>query len=379
MKLSDIVDRINGNVDRFTTDLEYYIGGEHIDSNELEITRGGNLKENLGKLGFKFHFAFQDRDVIFMARNPHLRKAGMVMFSGLCSDASYILRSKDENVITQEFLAVQLQSDHFWDYCERTKVGSVNFANNWTSIANYEFDLPSIDKQKEIAKKVWAAYNLKKSYRKLLSATQEMVKSQFIEMFGNPLSSIQKNELKRLGDCCQINPRRPSVSISDSDLVSFVPMPAVNEDGYIDGATNEEYGKVKKGFTYFENNDVLFAKITPCMENGKGAIAEALTNGIGMGSTEFHVLRPIEGMSNPYWLLTLTRMPIFRECAAKNMSGTGGQRRVGAAFLENFMIGLPSISEQETFETIYRQADKSEFELRKSIEAIDQVIKSLIN
>ena len=185
--------------------------------------------------------------------------------------------------------------------------------------------------------------------------------SQFVEMFGNPLSSIQKNELKKLGDCCQINPRRPSVSISDSDLVSFVPMPAVNEDGYIDGATNEEYGKVKNGFTYFENNDVLFAKITPCMENGKGAIAEALTNGIGMGSTEFHVLRPIEGISNPYWLLTLTRMPIFRECAAKNMSGTGGQRRVGAAFLENFMIGLPSISAQETFETIYRQADKSEF------------------
>ena len=182
--------------------------------------------------------------------------------------------------------------------------------------------------------------------------------SQLIEMFGNPLSSIQKNELKKLGDCCQINPRRPSVSISDSDLVSFVPMPAVNEDGYIDGATNEEYGKVKKGFTYFENNDVLFAKITPCMENGKGAIAEALTNGIGMGSTEFHVLRPIDGISNPYWLLTLTRMPIFREYAAKNMSGTGGQRRVGAAFLENFMIGLPSISEQETFETIYRQADK---------------------
>lgn len=193
-----------------------------------------------------------------------------------------------------------------------------------------------------------------------------MCQSQFIEMFGNPLSSIQKNELKKLGDCCQINPRRPSVSISDSDLVSFVPMPAVNEDGYIDGATNEEYGKVKKGFTYFENNDVLFAKITPCMENGKGAIAEALTNGIGMGSTEFHVLRPIDGISNPYWLLTLTRMPFFREYAAKNMSGTGGQRRVGAAFLENFMIGLPSISEQETFETIYRQADKSKFSGPKS-------------
>lgn len=222
---------------------------------------------------------------------------------------------------------------------------------NKESIGNAKIIIPPIEAQEEFA----SIYNQ--------ADKSEFVgcKSQFIEMFGNPLSSIQKNELKKLGDCCQINPRRPSVSISDSDLVSFVPMPAVNEDGYIDGATNEEYGKVKKGFTYFENNDVLFAKITPCMENGKGAIAEALTNGIGMGSTEFHVLRPIDGISNPYWLLTLTRMPIFREYAAKNMSGTGGQRRVGAAFLENFMIGLPSISEQETFETIYRQADKSEY------------------
>ena len=205
------------------------------------------------------------------------------------------------------------------------------------------------------------------------------VKSQFIEMFGNPLFSTQKNELKRLGDCCHINPRRSNVLLNENDLVSFVPMSAVNENGYIDGATDEEYGKVKKGFTYFENDDVLFAKITPCMENGKGAVAEGLTNGIGVGSTEFHILRPIEGISNPYWLLALTRMPIFRERAAKNMSGTGGQRRVGSAFLENFTIGLPSISEQETFEAIYKQADKSKFELRKSIEAIDAVIKSLIN
>jgi len=184
MKLTDVVDRINGNVDRFTTDLEYYIGGEHFESNELEVTQRGLLKENLGKLGFKFHFAFQDRDVVFMARNPHLRKAGMVRFAGLCSDASYILRSKDESVLSQEYLAVMLQSDHFWDYCESHKVGSVNFANNWSSIANYEFELPSAEKQKEISDKVWAAYRLKESYKKLLAATEEMVKSQFIEMFG---------------------------------------------------------------------------------------------------------------------------------------------------------------------------------------------------
>lgn len=185
--------------------------------------------------------------------------------------------------------------------------------------------------------------------------------SQFIEMFGNPLSLNQKNELKRLGECCILNPRRPNIALCDTDKVSFIPMPAVSEDGYLVDMTDEEYGKVKKSFTYFENNDVLFAKITPCMENGKGAIVHGLTNGIGMGSTEFHVLRPINGISSPYWLLALTRMPIFRERAAKNMSGTGGQKRVSASYLDHFMVGLPAIEEQRRFEAIYRQADKSKF------------------
>ena len=190
--------------------------------------------------------------------------------------------------------------------------------------------------------------------------------SQFIEMFGNPLSQVQRYPLEKLGDCCVLNPRRPSISLSDTDMVSFVPMPCVSENGYLQDVADEEYGKVKKGFTYFENKDVLFAKITPCMENRKGAIAQELTNGIGMGSTEFHVLRPIEGKSNSYWLLALTRMPIFREQASKNMSGTGGQKRVGASFLDNFMVGLPPVEEQNRFERIYRQADKSGFDGRKS-------------
>ena len=190
--------------------------------------------------------------------------------------------------------------------------------------------------------------------------------SQFIEMFGNPLSSVQRYTLKKLGDCCELNPRRPNLDIEDTDNVSFVPMPSVSEYGFLQDVADEEYGKVKKGFTYFENGDVLFAKITPCMENGKGAIAEGLTNNIGMGSTEFHVLRPIEGVSSPYWLLALTRLPIFRERASKNMTGTGGQKRVPANYLENFMVGLPPIEEQNRYENIYKQADKSGFDGFKS-------------
>lgn len=293
---------------------------------------------------------FDEGNVLYSKLRPYLNKVVIPKGKGYATTELVPLRPNQE-YLNLTFFSHLLRGDDFVTYANTISSGTKMPRMPLNDLRNFQCILPPMEEQLKFEK---VAEQADKS---------EFVgfKSQFIEMFGNPLSSIQKNELKKLGDCCQINPRRPSVSISDSDLVSFVPMPAVNEDGYIDGATNEEYGKVKKGFTYFENNDVLFAKITPCMENGKGAIAEALTNGIGMGSTEFHVLRPIEGISNPYWLLTLTRMPIFRECAAKNMSGTGGQRRVGAAFLENFMIGLPSISEQETFETIYRQADKPEY------------------
>ena len=185
--------------------------------------------------------------------------------------------------------------------------------------------------------------------------------SRFIEMFGNPLSHDQKYPLKRLGECVEINPHRGALSLNDSDLVSFVPMPSVSEEGHLQDLSDVEFGKVKKGFTYFKNGDVLFAKITPCMENGKGAIAERLTNDTGMGSTEFHILRPIEGLSSANWALALTRLPVFREKAAKNMTGTGGQKRVPSSFLADFPIGLPPIYEQKRFAEIYKQADKSKF------------------
>ena len=377
VKFSEVAHRANTKEDRFNTDKIYYVGGEHIEPGELFIHDKGFIKGST--IGPMFYCGFKSGQILFVTRNPHLRKCSVAEFDGICSEKTFVIETIDKRILLQEYLASVMLSDDFWNYCEENKSGGVNYFLNWSTLADYEFELPSVEEQKAISDKVWAAYRLKESYKKLLAATEEMVKSQFIEMFGNPLSQVQRYPLEKLGDCCVLNPRRPSISLSDTDMVSFVPMPCVSENGYLQDVADEEYGKVKKGFTYFENKDVLFAKITPCMENGKGAIAQELTNGIGMGSTEFHVLRPIEGKSNSYWLLALTRMPIFREQASKNMSGTGGQKRVGASFLDNFMVGLPPIEEQNRFERIYRQADKSGFELRKSIEAIDQVIKSLIN
>lgn len=343
------------------------VGLEHLIPQELTFSAYDVDTDNT------FTKMFHKGQILFGRRRAYLKKAAVAEFDGICSGDITVIEAIPGKV-DKDLLPFIIQNDALFDYAVSRSAGGLSPRVKWEQLSDYEINLPPIEDQKVLADKLWAAYRLKEGYKKLLCATDEMVKSQFIEMFGNPLSLNQKNELKRLGECCILNPRRPNIALCDTDKVSFIPMPAVSEDGYLVDMTDEEYGKVKKGFTYFENNDVLFAKITPCMENGKGAIVHGLTNGIGMGSTEFHVLRPINGISSPYWLLALTRMPIFRERAAKNMSGTGGQKRVSASYLDHFMVGLPAIEEQRRFEAIYKQADKSKSYVRIALKNLESIL-----
>jgi len=357
---------------------DIFVGLEHYDSGEVKVTRYGSTENLVTAVK-----VFKKGDILLARRNVYLKRAGLVDFDGVTSGDSIVLRVKQDlsnlginSAAVQKYLPFVLNTEEFWNYAEKYSDGTMSKRLSPKTLLQYEFEIPEdVESKNEL---LWAAFDAKESYRAMIRATDEMVKSQFIEMFGNPMVEEQKYPLKKLGDCCVINPKRSKIALSDTDPVSFVPMPSVSEEGYLQDVSDAEYGSVKKGFTYFENGDVLFAKITPCMENGKGAIAHDLTNGIGMGSTEFHVLRPLKGRSNSYWLLTLTRLPEFRDRAAHNMSGTGGQQRVRAAFLENFMIGLPPIEKQIELETICRVADKSKFELKQAIEKIDKVMRALM-
>lgn len=151
--------------------------------------------------------------------------------------------------------------------------------------------------------------------------------------------------LRELGDVIQINPRQPN-GIAKSQEVSFVPMAAVDEiHGFIADRQVREFGTVSKGFPIFVNGDVLFAKITPCMENGKAAIASGLVNGIGAGSTEFFVLRPDQNVL-PEYIFHFVRRPSFREACKANFTGSAGQQRVPRSYLERVMLPLPPLEEQ---------------------------------
>lgn len=180
--------------------------------------------------------------------------------------------------------------------------------------------------------------------------------------------------MAKLGEVCSINPR--SYALEDDIEVSFIPMTKVGEHGEFDASEIKNYSEVKKGFTNFQNGDILFAKITPCMENGKGAIAHNMKNGIGFGSTEFHVLRPDTDKMTREWLYYLTTWKTFRKEAERNMTGSAGQKRVPKTFLENYVVNLPDIDTQKSENKILRKVDDLIFLRKQQLAKLDELVKA---
>lgn len=153
-------------------------------------------------------------------------------------------------------------------------------------------------------------------------------------------------EVKRLRFLAEVNPSKSKVASMHDIDVSFLPMEKLSEDGQMI-LEDRPISAVYSGFTYFENGDVIVAKITPCFENGKCALADGLTNGIGFGTTELHVLRPFSN-TNLKFLYYVTKSDLFLKLGEMEMKGAAGQKRVPEDFIKDFTTGLPDFDEQNS-------------------------------
>ena len=207
---------------------------------------------------------------------------------------------------------------------------------------------------------------------KQLSELSNLVKSRFNELFGD----IFDNPQSKLEDHIELNPNKKEL-LNFNGNVSFLPMSNVSENGKIDLSINRNIDDVRKGFTFFKDNDVIVAKITPCFENGKGAPVFGLLNGVGFGSTEFHVLRP-KNTVNTVWLYHVTMLSKFRVEGERKMTGSGGQRRITKDFINNFKLNIPPLALQNEFAEFVAQVDKSQFACQKAIKLWRNSLKSSI-
>ena len=183
---------------------------------------------------------------------------------------------------------------------------------------------------------------------------------------------------EQLKHVSEINPKRSLKIARDDDyMTTFIPMNAVDGlTGTISSKIERPFGEVKKGYTYFEEGDVLFAKITPCMENGKQVIATGLIGGFGFGTTEFHVLRP-GSLLHAEWLYYYLRRPEVLNEAANHMTGAVGQQRLPLKFLADLEIPLPPLLEQQRIAAILKEQLAAVEKARRACEEQLEVINSL--
>ncbi|WP_446787290.1 restriction endonuclease subunit S [Macellibacteroides fermentans] len=307
--------------------------------------------------------------------------------SGCYVSAEFPTFVTDKFQLLPKWMDLLTKSQRFWSQCNEKSQGTSG-KNRIRSeqFLQIEIPLPSLDKQRRLI-----AYidGLTKSAMSVLRLQNEatllsdhILDSDFQITLTN--GKEKKNwEYDKLSNFVSVNPKRDAIHLGINDEVSFIPMRAVDDKtGRIIWPEVRKLSEVSTGYTFFKENDVIFARITPCMENGKSAIAEKLINGVGFGSTEFIVLRP-NGRILPEWLHYVIRSKDFRQNAEANFKGTAGQQRVPISFISSVIIPVPPLNEQKKLIEYFNNINYSLYRIKKinfdMLAEIKAFIPSILN
>jgi type I restriction enzyme S subunit len=318
-----------------------------------------------------FTKSFKKGQILFGRRRAYQHKACVATCDGICSGDITVIEPI-EDAVYPDLLPFIIQNDDFFEHAIKGSNGALSPRVKWEHMANFEVDLPSIYEQKVLADKLWAAYEVKQSYLKMIDATEEMVKSQFIEMFGT--IDEPKVEVKKLIDVVLSSGQYGS-NTSATDYQEGKPRYIRITDINDDGSLNDDIktAEVIEDKYRLIPGDIVFARTGATV--GKTYMHET-GNAIYAGYLIKYQMN--ESKMKPAFMKAFTHSKTYYNWVA-NSQKVGAQPNISAAQYDNMPVLVPQIEKQEEFLAIYHQADKSEFELRKSIDAIDKVIKSLIN
>ena len=246
--------------------------------------------------------------------------------------------------------------------------------------------IPSMEEQQKIAEILYTVDTQIYDTDKLIKKTKEQKKGlmQMLLTKGIGHKEFKKTEfgnipvewsISMLNEVVEINPKKEL--LDDIQQVTFIPMEGVSIEGRVIKTNIREYGAVCKGYTSFKDKDVLLAKITPCFENGKKLLVGNLKNGVGFGSTEFHVLRCRENRAIPEFIYYYVSTHRFRQSAMLNMTGSAGQKRVPTTFLYENKLIIPPLKEQEKIAEILSTVDFQIEQYQNKKAKLDELKKGL--
>ena len=347
--------------DRFT-----YLGLEHLDSGSLKVTRFGSEVAPIGE-----KLVMHKGDVLFGKRRAYQKKVAIAPFDGIFSAHGMVLRPR-EDVIDKSFFPLFISSDYFLDAAIKISVGSLSPTINWRDLKTLEFELPDLATQRKLAETLWSINDTMETYKKLVAATDELVKSQFIEMF----KSIQRDEYKPLKEVCTLitdgthNPPKFKDSGIPFILVSNITGNVVTYDTpkYI---SEDDYNVLMKR-TPIEKGDVLLSTV------GSYGQQDIVTEDRPF-AFQRHIahLKPNRELLTSEFLHAAILSSVVQEQIEVSVLGVA-QKTLNLSAIKQIQIPVPTIDEQKLFVTFVEQSDKSKFELEKALSELTATYKRII-
>lgn len=345
------------------------VGLEHLIPEEVTLTAWDEGSDNT------FTKMFRKGNVLFGRRRAYLKKAAVAPFDGICSGDITVIEAIPDRILP-ELLPFIIQNDELFDFAVGKSAGSLSPRVKWEHLKNYEFELPDMDKQRELAELLWAMDATKKSYQKLIAATDELVKSQFMEQFGDgnyPLQSI--------GGISDVITKGTTPTTLGFEFVSagvrFVKVENITATGQIlkgelMHVTQECHEKLSR--SQLCEGDILFsiagvigrtaivpADILPANTNQALAIIR-LKKGVDVLKTYL-----LAALSSPYV-----------ESQYNDQKKGIAQINLTLKNISDLQIPIPSLAEQERFAAFVRQSDKSKFELEQALSELTATYKRII-
>lgn len=317
--------------DRFT-----YLGLEHLDSGTLKVTRFGSEVAPIGE-----KLVMHKGDVLFGKRRAYQKKVAIAPFDGIFSAHGMVLRPK-ENVIDKDFFPLFISSDYFLDAAIKISVGSLSPTINWRDLKELEFELPDMDSQRKLAEVLWSINDTMEAYKKLISATDELVKSQFIVMFGESKNSPDAVSFET-AFTIRDDLRKPINDAVRSEMHTGQLYPYYGANGQVDSIND-----------YLMDCDAI-CLAEDCGAYGAGEHTSYIVSGKCWVNNHAHVLIPKEccdiEFANVYFrILDMTEY----------VTGTT-RLKLTQAKMKTLPMILPSLELQREFADFVRQSDKSKF------------------
>ena len=348
--------------DRFT-----YLGLEHLDSGSLKVTRFGSEVAPIGE-----KLVMHKGDVLFGKRRAYQKKVAIAPFDGIFSAHGMVLRPR-ENVIDKSFFPLFISSDYFLDAAIKISVGSLSPTINWRDLKTLEFELPDLATQRKLAETLWSINETMEAYKKLISATDELVKSQFMEQFGDLDRNTKHYPIKKLNEIADYwngLTYKPTDTVQDGTGILVLRSSNI-QNGALSFDDNVRVTCPIKKKLFVKENDILM-----CSRNGSAALVgkTALIKGLTEPMTFGAFMMIIRSSYYPF-LKTYFEMPVFRKQIS---TGTSTINQITGKMLNDISIPVPELKAVERFKLLVDQSDKSKFELEKALSELTATYKRII-